>query len=265
MRTRVITSVASVLLFFVIFLSPGVVFNIALAAISSIMLYELLRAVGADKTEYTVGFVNAAAVLSGIFYPKYLTEAIIAVICISMLTSVFTFRKGRTKTVYITNVFSMFIAFFMSCIAKLRAEYGSAAVFVVFLSAWMTDIGGFFGGYFFGRHKLSPNVSPKKTVEGAIGGVVLCVVLNVLYAVFINYVIYGYAGFYANYALFAVMAAAASVSGQLGDLSASVIKREYKIKDYGTIFPGHGGVMDRFDSVVFIAPCVYYFMKYFIM
>lgn len=264
MRARVITSIVSVLLFFVIFLAPGAVFNIALTAISALMLYELLNAVRADRVIFCIGFVNAAIAVLGIFF-GYTQEAVIAVMCISMLTSVFIFKRHNTKVIYIANAFSIFVAFFMSMIAKIRMEFGNAAVFVVFLSAWMTDIGAFFGGYFFGKHKLSPLVSPKKTVEGAVGGVLLCILLNFLYAVFINYVIRSYAGFHADYIMFIIMAFFASIAGQMGDLSASVIKREYEIKDFGSLFPGHGGVMDRFDSVVFIAPFVYYYMKYFIM
>lgn len=265
MRSRVITSIVSVLLFFAIFLAPGVVFNIALILVSAIMLYELLKAIGADTVVYTVGYINAAMAAAGIFYPALLEEAIIVILAVSMITSVFCFSKSITKKLYISNALSLFIAFFMSSIAKLKLDYGSVAVFVVFLSAWMTDIGAYFGGYFFGKHKLAPVVSPKKTVEGSIGGILLCTILNILYAVFINYVFYGYAGFHAEYHIFAILAVGASIVGQFGDLAASAIKREYKIKDFGTIFPGHGGVMDRFDSVIFIAPFVYYFMKYFVM
>lgn len=264
MRARVITSIVSILLFFAVFFAPGAVFNIALAAVSALMLYELLKAVGADRAIFCTGFVNAVIAAAGIF-SGYTAEAVTAVLFISMLLSVFTFKNHRTSVIYMAGVFSLFVSFFMSAAAKIRMEFGSAAVFAVFLSAWMTDIGGFFGGYFFGKHKLSPLVSPKKTVEGAVGGILLCVILNVLYAVFINHVISSHAGFHADYLMFAVMALFASISGQLGDLSASVIKREYKIKDFGSVFPGHGGVMDRFDSVVFIAPFVYYYMKYFIM
>lgn len=264
MHTRVITSIVGTLLFFAIFLAPIVVFNIALTAVSAIMLYELLKAVGADRTIFCIGFANALISAAGIF-SGYTTEAVIMILFINMLLSVFAFKKHRTKPIYISTVFSLFVAFFMSTIAMLRLEFGSSAVFIVFLSAWMTDIGAFFGGYFFGKHKLSPLVSPKKTVEGAIGGIFLCLLLNILYAVFVNHVISNYAGFHADYLIFTVMALLASILGQLGDLSASVIKREYKIKDFGSVFPGHGGVMDRFDSVIFIAPFVYYYMKYFIM
>ena len=264
MRTRVVTSIVSVLLFFAVFFAPAVVFNVALALVSVIMLYELLKAIGADKIIFFVGFLNAVLASAGIFFSGYLTEVIIAILCINMLTSVFFFNRGNTKTIYMASMLSMFAAFFMSAAAKLKLEYGSAAVFVIFLSAWMTDIGGFFGGYFFGKHKLSPHVSPKKTVEGAVGGILLCVALNVLYALFLNYICSSWIEFHADYLTFALLGLGASIAGQLGDLSASVIKREYKIKDFGTIFPGHGGVMDRFDSVIFIAPFAYYFIKYFV-
>lgn len=263
MKTRVVTSVVSILLFFAIFFAPDIVFYTALAIIAGMMLFELLRAVGADKCIYVICYINAVVAVLGMFTP-YMTEAILAIIAINMGASVFMYGKHSVRTMYIGTVLSLFTALFMSCIAKIKSEFGNTAVLIVFVSAWMTDIGGFFGGKFFGKHKLSPLVSPKKTVEGSVGGILLSVVFNLLYAMLINSVLAKRAGFNADYVKFAVLGVTASIAGQIGDLSASVIKREHKIKDYGNIFPGHGGVMDRFDSVVFIAPVVYYLMKYFI-
>ncbi|MBQ8351804.1 MAG: phosphatidate cytidylyltransferase [Clostridia bacterium] len=119
-----------------------------------------------------------------------------------------------------------------------------------FLGPWITDSFAYFTGVFFGRHKLIPEISPKKTIEGSIGGIVFCVVSFVVFGMIVgnitsstpNYLVLGALGF-----LVAVVA-------QLGDLLASLIKREHNVKDYSHIFPGHGGVMDRFDSVIASAP-----------
>lgn len=137
-------------------------------------------------------------------------------------------------------------------------------IFLVVLScavAWLADTGAYFTGVFIGKHKLCPNISPKKTVEGLAGGVVTNVVFSMLIG-------YGYQLIFAgggrvNLWLIAVIAFFAAFAGALGDLTASVLKRECGIKDYGKIMPGHGGVLDRFDSVFMTAPLTYLFVETF--
>ena len=115
-----------------------------------------------------------------------------------------------------------------------------------------SDTFALFAGMLCGKHKLAPKVSPKKTVEGAVGGVVGATLLMLLVVFLLN----RYAAVSIHYAGAAVMGALGAVIGQIGDLSFSIIKRQTGIKDYGHIFPGHGGVLDRFDSVIFVAPVV---------
>lgn len=128
-------------------------------------------------------------------------------------------------------------------------------IWMVFISAWATDTFAYFTGYFLGSKKLCPSISPKKTVEGAVGGIVGSVLSSFIFAyyvipeVIIHCMFIGFIG---------------SVFGQLGDLTASIFKRQAGIKDYGKIMPGHGGVLDRFDSILFTAPVVYYYMLLFI-
>ena len=125
----------------------------------------------------------------------------------------------------------------------------------VLISAWITDCGAYFAGYFFGKHKLIPEVSPKKTVEGAIGGVIGCAIANtVLYAVYSNFIFETSAN---NYASIVVASVITSIVGMCGDLTASLIKRNYGIKDFGNLIPGHGGIMDRFDSIMFVSAAFY--------
>lgn len=141
-------------------------------------------------------------------------------------------------TFYVTVSFSTLLILFEKSITLLFP--------CVFVGAWVTDTFAYFSGYFFGRHKLIPAVSPKKTVEGAVGGTLFCVigfiivgVINSLSAI--------------ELVLFAVIGLFASVVSQLGDLSASLIKRHWSIKDYGKLFPGHGGILDRFDSILAVS------------
>lgn len=135
-------------------------------------------------------------------------------------------------------------------IFQMNYHHGPFIVLLPLLAAWGADTCALFAGMFFGRHKLAPVVSPKKTVEGAIGGVIGGAVLVLLAALIMN------ATLKLGLPLWAavVLGACGAILGEIGDLSFSVIKRQTGIKDYGHIFPGHGGVLDRFDSVIFVAP-----------
>lgn len=145
------------------------------------------------------------------------------------------------------------IPFFLSSFLRIRLmDQWRALVILPLVIAFVSDAFALFAGMAFGKHKLAPELSPKKTVEGAVGGFLGAVVCTVLYGAVLQF------GFdlKVHYLLLALYGALGSVVSQLGDLSFSYIKREYGIKDFGNIFPGHGGVLDRFDSVIFCAPLV---------
>ena len=129
-------------------------------------------------------------------------------------------------------------------------QIGQFIVLLPLLAAWGADTCALFAGMFFGKHKLAPVVSPKKTVEGAVGGVVGGAVLVLLAALLMNTFLDLDMPIWAAL----VLGGVGAVLGEIGDLSFSIIKRQTGIKDYGHIFPGHGGVLDRFDSVLFVAP-----------
>ena len=133
-------------------------------------------------------------------------------------------------------------------------EMGKIYVWLVFIIAFMTDIFAYFSGYLFGKHKLIPKVSPKKTIEGSIGGImgstIACIVFGYLFN--INLAVVVFLGFFG------------SIVAQIGDLFASSIKRYVGIKDYGKLIPGHGGILDRFDSVILVSPFVYTIINLFI-
>jgi phosphatidate cytidylyltransferase len=126
-------------------------------------------------------------------------------------------------------------------------------------SGWFADTGAYFTGMALGRHKLAPLISPKKTVEGAVGGIIINMICCSLTAYIFTLTAekLNYMHLHVNYPLLIIISAAAAAAGILGDLSASIIKRQCKIKDFGNIMPGHGGVMDRFDSVLLTAPLIY--------
>jgi len=140
-------------------------------------------------------------------------------------------------------------------------DHGRAYVFLTLIIAWFSDMGAFFAGKFFGRHKLCEKISPKKTVEGFVGGIITSVLFSVLGAWIYQTLVLGDSGqvIYWQIALISFLIAPVSV---VGDLFCSIIKRHYGIKDFGNLFPGHGGVLDRFDSVIFVTPLLYLSLLY---
>ena len=131
---------------------------------------------------------------------------------------------------------------------------GHKLVWLVFIIAFMTDTFAYFSGYLFGKHKLIPNVSPKKTIEGSIGGILGSTISCLIFGHIFNL----------NMVLMLILGSIGSIIAQIGDLFASSIKRYVGIKDYGNLIPGHGGILDRFDSVILVTPFVYSAIIFFI-
>ncbi len=201
---------------------------------------------------------------------KYLICLYVLALFIFML-----FEYEKTKFSHIATVIisSLAVPFAISRFMYFRdideffpnADYtDSHGIFFILFAAfgaWMTDVFAFFAGSFLGKHKLCPKISPKKTVEGAIGGVLGCVLTSlILYAVFVNAV---WKTENANYVSVALMSVFLSFISMCGDLTASVIKRNFEIKDFGKLIPGHGGVLDRFDSIIFVLTALYAVLNIF--
>lgn len=140
-------------------------------------------------------------------------------------------------------------------------DAGRYLIWYTILGAWVTDIFAYFIGSKFGKHKLCPDISPKKSIEGAVAGVIGCIITLIVYTLILN----NYCGFVINYISVIIISLIISVFGQLGDLVASSIKRTTGIKDFGNFLPGHGGILDRIDSLLFVAPVIYYFLVYFVI
>ncbi len=131
--------------------------------------------------------------------------------------------------------------------------FGKYLIWYVIIAAWGTDICAYLVGKYFGEHKFS-KVSPNKTIEGCIGGVVGAIILTIIYTFFIN----TYTNYDLSYLIMGVVGGILSVIGQIGDFSASTIKRYFEVKDFSHLFPGHGGMIDRIDSVLFISPYAFF-------
>ncbi len=173
--------------------------------------------------------------------------------------TVFMHDKINIHDVCATFVGFFYITFMLGNIYLIREEiHGEFFVWLIFISAFCSDTGAYFTGSAIGKHKLTPVLSPKKTYEGAIGGIVFTAIVSGVYGYFM-YAVWRVGG--ENMFLFYALAGAVgSVFAQTGDLAASSIKRFVGIKDYGKIMPGHGGVLDRFDSVLFTSPLIYIFI-----
>ena len=199
----------------------------------------------------------------------FVRQVAIAAICVVVLYffSVLTFSHGKYKLSDVATAFMtvLYIVIGFNSILVLRDfETGGKYVYLtVFVCAWVTDTFAYFCGMLFGRggkHKLLPDVSPKKTVEGSIGGIVFCILAMIVFGLIVDPL---YPEAEIHYLMLAVAGLLASVIAQIGDLCMSVIKRTYGVKDYGKLFPGHGGVLDRFDSVLAVSVILATFCSFF--
>lgn len=264
MLTRIITSIVAIAIFAAVIVCDPIILEFALGIVALAMLYECNQVVTKSNTLRIFSYISGALILIGmIAIPSYTVMLIVLEISLFMILTVVLHGKIDFKEVFGTGFMTLYVSIFMPFIVNLRLEYGIPAMLIVFLSAWGSDTGAFFAGSFLGKHKLIPRVSPKKTVEGSVGGIIsamLCCQILLFVTTMLGGTIAAFSGF-SGYVKIGAIGIAASIVSQLGDLVASAIKRDCNVKDYGKIFPGHGGFMDRFDSVILIAPLVYYIVS----
>lgn len=257
MLKRIITAFAALAVFFAALALKPIIFAAVVAAVILIMLYECFGVTKAGLPTRIIGCASSLLLLAGM-YTGYGVEALVISVAVFMLLVIARHGKENSKDILMPGMLVLYVTFFMSYILSVRMDFGVYGMLWIFVCAWLSDTGAYFAGTFWGKHKLIPRVSPKKTVEGAIGGVAVCMLSSMLYLFIATKLGGNMSGM--TYPKAAIMGAIASVLSQFGDLAASAIKRDGNVKDYGSIFPGHGGFMDRFDSVMFIAPFVYYFL-----
>ena len=268
MVKRIITSVVALAVFVGILFLPPICFTVALAAVILFMLYECYSATKADLGMKTIGFISAVILMSSIYFCKAIewdtfawetaSIGIIFIIALHMITVVAKHGKRNYKDILSNGFLTMYIVISMGCVWLTKETFDTATMLLTFICAWSCDTFAYFTGRFLGKHKLIPHVSPNKTVEGSVGGVVGAMVICIVYLLIVKNVfdtnMLQWSNVVVEGAVYGLVGGALS---QLGDLIASAIKRDTGIKDFGWIFPGHGGFMDRFDSVMFIAPIMY--------
>lgn len=275
MKTRIVTAVVglAVLAVVLVFFDTAL-FDLVLAAICLIGIHEVFSAMGFGKKQWylfaaAIPFtlllmLSASQMARALLLPVGFLTVLFYNICLIANSRTLDFGK-MSGLLYFSGV--ILYCFYSLIYLKRRlpmAQYGYDAIFFILLIlcfAWGGDTSAYFAGRAFGKHKLAPVVSPNKTVEGAVGGIIGSMVVGLVATVLYSIPTGSFTTLTVNvtmrhYLIIAVMGAVASVLGILGDLFASAVKRQAGIKDYGTIFPGHGGILDRFDSVMFIAPFV---------
>lgn len=267
MKTRIISGAVGVaILIIVLILHQTFVFPLALAFISTVALLELFRA--ADCMMYYISMAAAAVYSISVQFFTYYGGTRIAnsimILCILVLFLDFILHHNTMSYTKLTFMLAVTILVSKSlnlliALLKMNDQFGIVYVILALSLAWIADTGAYFSGTLMGNKKLCPSISPKKTVEGFLGGMITSILIPMLFSF-----IYGkVADLSVNFlwlACTSILCAAVSV---LGDLSASVLKRQRGIKDYGRIMPGHGGVMDRFDSVLFTIPLFYAMVNLF--
>ena len=258
--TRLVSGIVLVAAALVTIISGGAVLWTTLLVLSLIGVFELYRAMGIWKKEdpllSLVGFAGV------VFYYLLLIPGEEAytmpglILTLIALMTLYVYRYPRYQAGQIAEAFFgvVYVAVMLSCIYELRImEHGAYLVWLIFISSWGCDTCAYCVGMLIGKHKMSPKLSPKKSVEGAVGGVIGAAVLGAVYAAAAG----PYLSDEGQIVVYGGICAVGAVISMIGDLAASAIKRNHNLKDYGKLIPGHGGVLDRFDSVIFTAPVIY--------
>ncbi|MBQ2695960.1 MAG: phosphatidate cytidylyltransferase [Clostridia bacterium] len=267
LRARVTSGLIGAALVLIVVFSSAEVFHAAIAIACFIALYELHRTFDQQK-KWQIVIINYLFALIFLLTPLFSSvsqKELITFLFVSYLMILLICSVLFHDTVKFSDVSRSFFSLAYSVLLPLHLIYirnmndGLALVFLVFIGAWMPDIFAYFSGCLLGKHKLIPNVSPNKTIEGAVGAVVGAVAMFALYGFILSFFFH----YTVNYWILLFLSLLCGVASQFGDLAASVIKRETGKKDFGNLIPGHGGIIDRMDSLIFIAPLTYYFLLFF--
>ncbi|GMN98510.1 phosphatidate cytidylyltransferase [Parageobacillus thermoglucosidasius] len=261
MKQRIITGFIAAALFLPIVIFGGFPFIIVTYILATIGLFELLRMkrLRAFSPEGVISFLLLWALLLPETYAHWLESlnvtksewlslaALLLLVYTVVTKNAFTFDEAGF--LFLSILYVGFGFYYFMEIRFIGLAYMVYALFTI----WATDIGAYFIGRAWGKRKLWPEISPNKTVEGSIGGIVCAVIVAIVYQLCTN--------LFDSFGILIVMTVVLSVFGQLGDLVESAFKRHYGVKDSGNILPGHGGILDRFDSLLFIAPILAVFMN----
>lgn len=241
----------------------GPVFWTLVTLISLLGVFEFHRMLGLQKSAlFYVNLILCLALDVLLLFGKTGLADLMPVVALLALMAVYVLRypKFNAKDIFASFTGFIYAAVLLSFLYRIRIEEnGMLLLWLVFIGTWGSDTFAYCVGCLFGKHKAFPVLSPKKSVEGCVGGVVGAALITGVYAVCLNRFVEGVSVSVLAFVLIGVLA---SVVSQIGDLAASAMKRNYEIKDYGKLIPGHGGILDRFDSIMFTAPLVYLMIRF---
>ena len=282
-KTRLLSGIVLVAAALVLIITGGDVLLFSTLLISYIGMFELYRIFHVEKElPGIVGYLAATVFYCNLkwdFLPDIMV-VVLGFLMALMFVYVFTYPKYKTEQMLAVFFGVFYVAVMLSYVYQTRMLNAGAyivwliflcswgcdtcayCVVLLFLAAWGNDTLAYCTGMLIGKHKMSPKLSPKKSVEGAIGGVVGAALLTVIYGMIFKNAM----GVTMQHVwIMAAISAVGALISMVGDLTASAIKRNYEIKDYGKLIPGHGGILDRFDSVIFTAPMIYFLAANFIV
>lgn len=253
-KTRLISGIVLVLIALLTICTGNIVLFMTLLAVSLIGTQELYKAMKVREEHFTLleiaGYIGIIGYyLCLLLAPEYQLMELIGALVLLMFVYVFTFPKYHAEQIMAAMFGIIYVGVMLSFIYQTRCLDGGAYhVWLIFISSWGCDTCAYWVGIMMGKHKMTPELSPKKTKEGAVGGILGAALLGAIYGAVTSGTVWAYA----------LICAVGGMISMIGDLSASAIKRNQGIKDYGDLIPGHGGILDRFDSVIFTAPNIYF-------
>ncbi len=259
MLKRIVSGLLGVPVLLAVVYFGGTALFAATLVVALIGLYEFYQAMEAAKLNpiKPIGYIFAIAILSQFHFINMSANPIFWLVMTIIALSIILLanRKYNMIDASITLYGLLYVPVLLGHILLTSQQPNGIVIWLIFITAWGTDTCAYFAGNFFGKRKLCPEISPKKTVEGAIGGILGTMIIAGIFGYFMikehmtAVILIGFFG---------------SIFSMLGDLTASVIKRRVGIKDFGNLIPGHGGILDRFDSILFTAPVIYYFLLFMI-
>ncbi len=271
MKTRIISAIVAIIFAAVILLlNNTIVLNIAIALLTFTMMYEVFSATKCKEYKATTTLCYIFSIVMPLLMfnklIKYRLLFLVISIFLIFLTYLIQHKSLKFEKLCIMLTTTILITLSMNCIISIKnssKEHGLFLLIISLCGAWFADSGAYFAGTLLGKHKLCPNISPKKTIEGLIGGMISNAALFVGVTYLYKYICStNNQDITFNVFVLIGLGVICCLLGVLGDLSASLLKRQCNIKDYGNIMPGHGGALDRFDSVLFIAPFMYVITNY---
>lgn len=273
LKTRVISALVGLALLIAVLYLGSITLGIVVTLIAAIGLYEFYYSVSAVKNIHPIKIVGYLSILPLLILGLQKTSwynidlniltgiSVCLVIFLSMAFIVLGHKKYNIIDACVTAFGVAYVPFLMSFLILIRnLDNGIILIWLIFIGAWGTDTMAYTFGRLFGKRKIIPEISPKKTLAGAIGGIFGCIALMIVFGIISN----AYFDLKISFVVLAILGLICGIVSQIGDWSASAIKRYVNIKDFGSIMPGHGGVLDRFDSILFVAPVVYFVLVLFI-